>query len=276
MPFVRLKMFLVISFALHIVALFIVAAFFHPEGTFTKPQLIGVGVINGYRDPGIGDGSPLGLSLKGAQNPAKSIPLNEWPNLEKSVELSPKRAPKPEKKIVKNAVKEQQLRKIQKKEEVLNQANELTDEKGTYQPSQDSGDGERTNGIASNTAAGSGSSTGTGSSEGVGAGGSGFGTKGSGQGAEQSGYPDYKINPKPRYPMIARRSGYEGVVLLRVWVMENGKVGKIELERSSGYEVLDKSAIDAVKDWVFIPGKKNGVSISSWVTVPIRFELSSG
>lgn len=276
MPFIRLKMFLVISLALHIVALFIVAAFFHPEGTFTKPQLIGVGVINGYRDPGIGDGSPLGPSLKGAQNPGKSIPLNEWPNLERSVESRSKRAPKPGKKIVKNVIKEQQLRGIQKKEEVLNRANELADEKDTDQPSQNSGYGERTNGIASNTAAGSGSFIGMGSSAGIGAWGSGFGAKGSGQGAEQAGYPDYKINPKPRYPMIARRSGYEGVVLLRVWVMESGKVGKIELERSSGYEVLDKSAIDTVKDWVFIPGKKNGVSISSWVMVPIRFELSSG
>ncbi len=89
-------------------------------------------------------------------------------------------------------------------------------------------------------------------------------------------YPDYKVNPKPRYPMIARRKGYEGSVLLRVWVRESGGVGKIELEKSSGFHVLDNSALDAVKDWVFIPGMKNGVPVSSWVTVPIKFQLSSG
>jgi TonB family protein len=274
MPFVRLKTFLIISSVLHIVALFIVAAFFHPQETFTKPQLIGVGLVNGYIDPGMGNGSPSEPSLMGAQNPGKLI--NKWVDLERPVEPSPKGAPKPEKKIVKNVVKEHQLKEIPKREEAINRADELTDEKGIYQPSQSSRGGERTDEIASNTADGSGSSTSMGSSQGIGAGGSGFGAKGSGQGGEQAGYPDYKINPKPRYPMIARRSGYQGVVLLRVWVMENGKVGKIELERSSGYEMLDQSAIDAVKGWVFIPGKKNGVPISSWVMVPIKFQLSKG
>ena len=71
-------------------------------------------------------------------------------------------------------------------------------------------------------------------------------------------FPDYKVNPKPRYPMLARRKGYEGTILLRVFVLESGGVGKVELEKSSGYEILDESAFKAVKDWVFIPGKKDG------------------
>jgi len=89
-------------------------------------------------------------------------------------------------------------------------------------------------------------------------------------------YPDYKLIPKPTYPMIARRRGYEGAVFLKVFVLESGSVGDIELERSSGYEILDESALDAVKDWVFIPGKRNGEAISSWVTVPVKFQLNSG
>ena len=89
-------------------------------------------------------------------------------------------------------------------------------------------------------------------------------------------YPDYKVNPKPNYPMIARRRGYEGAVFLKVFVLESGSVGDIELERSSGHEILDESALDAVKDWIFIPGKKNGEPVSSWVTVPIKFQLNSG
>ncbi|MGB7293389.1 MAG: energy transducer TonB [Thermodesulfobacteriota bacterium] len=88
-------------------------------------------------------------------------------------------------------------------------------------------------------------------------------------------FPDYKVNPKPRYPMLARRKGYEGTILLRVFVLETGGVGKVELEKSSGYEILDESAFKAVKDWVFIPGKKNGEPIPSWVTVPIKFQLNS-
>jgi len=89
-------------------------------------------------------------------------------------------------------------------------------------------------------------------------------------------YPNYNLNPKPIYPRAARKRGYEGKVKLKVFVLENGKVGKIEVARPSGYQILDKSALEAVKDWVFIPGKENGKEISSWVTVPITFQLKSG
>jgi len=88
-------------------------------------------------------------------------------------------------------------------------------------------------------------------------------------------YPDYNINPKPKYPRTARKRGYEGEVKLKVFVLENGKVGRIEITSPSGYEILDQSALEAVKNWVFVPGKENGREISSWVTVPITFQLKS-
>jgi len=89
-------------------------------------------------------------------------------------------------------------------------------------------------------------------------------------------YPNYSLNPKPKYPRAARKRGYEGEVKLKVLVLENGKVGKIEVIRPSGYEILDASALEAVKSWVFVPGRENGKEISSWVTVPITFQLKSG
>jgi protein TonB len=58
--------------------------------------------------------------------------------------------------------------------------------------------------------------------------------------------------------------------------MESGNVGKVELKKSSGYDVLDNSALEAVRKWIFIPGKKNGRAIPSWVVVPIRFDLTNG
>lgn len=102
-----------------------------------------------------------------------------------------------------------------------------------------------------------------------------FGTDSLGQNIELA-FPNYKVNPKPRYPMLARRKGYEGTILLRVFVLESGGVGKVELEKSSGYEILDESALKAVREWIFIPGKKNGEPVPSWVTVPIKFQLNSG
>ncbi len=89
-------------------------------------------------------------------------------------------------------------------------------------------------------------------------------------------YPDYNLNPKPNYPRSARKRGYEGEVKLKVLVLENGKVGKIVVALPSGHEILDQSALEAVKSWTFIPSKKNGKEISSWVTVPITFQLKNG
>jgi len=85
--------------------------------------------------------------------------------------------------------------------------------------------------------------------------------------------PKYKENPLPHYPKIARRRGYEGKTLLRVKVLENGKAGKIEIEESSGFKVLDTAALKSVSDWTFVPGKINGKRTEQWISVPIRFVL---
>jgi protein TonB len=85
--------------------------------------------------------------------------------------------------------------------------------------------------------------------------------------------PRYSENPKPLYPQEARKKGYEGEVLLRVEVLSNGRVGEIEVRRSSGHEVLDRSAITAVKQWRFVPAKKGETPIPVWVNIPITFQL---
>ena len=83
------------------------------------------------------------------------------------------------------------------------------------------------------------------------------------------------MNPKPVYPIIARKRGFEGTVLLKVQVLKDGNVGKVNLEKSSNYEILDRSATEAINKWIFIPGKKNGLPVASWVTVPVKFQLTS-
>jgi TonB family protein len=85
--------------------------------------------------------------------------------------------------------------------------------------------------------------------------------------------PKYKENPVPHYPNVARRRGYEGQTLLRVEVLKSGKVGRIEIAASSGFEILDNSALKSVKDWIFVPGTQNGETIDQWVMVPVRFSL---
>jgi len=85
--------------------------------------------------------------------------------------------------------------------------------------------------------------------------------------------PRYAENPKPLYPQEARKKGYEGEVLLRVEVLSNGRVREIEVRRSSGYEVLDRSAITAVKQWRFVPAKKGETPVPVWVNIPVTFQL---
>lgn len=85
--------------------------------------------------------------------------------------------------------------------------------------------------------------------------------------------PKYYRNPKPRYPRIARRQGYEGTVVLKVEILPNGRVGQIRVKQSSGHRMLDRSALKTVKGWKFIPAKRGEDPIGMWAEVPIRFEL---
>lgn len=85
--------------------------------------------------------------------------------------------------------------------------------------------------------------------------------------------PLYHKNPHPQYPRRARRKGYEGIVILEVLVNENGKVEDLKVFKSSGYKILDKSALSAVQKWLFEAGTRNGKSTQMWVRVPIRFRL---
>lgn len=80
-------------------------------------------------------------------------------------------------------------------------------------------------------------------------------------------------NPKPAYPALARRRGWEGRVLLAVEVLVDGKPGTITLAATSGRELLDTAAIDAVRQWLFEPAQRAGRPIPSTLTLSIVFKL---
>lgn len=80
-------------------------------------------------------------------------------------------------------------------------------------------------------------------------------------------------NPKPPYPLAARRNGMEGKVVLRAHVLENGHCAEVKLLTSSGHGLLDNSALATVKQWRFVPAARSGVAVASWVEVPITFRL---
>jgi protein TonB len=84
---------------------------------------------------------------------------------------------------------------------------------------------------------------------------------------------DYLHNPKPVYPIGARRMGDEGRVLLRVRVSADGNAMAVEIGQSSGFQSLDDAARDAVLRWRFVPAQRGNEAIESWVGVPIVFRL---
>ncbi|MGL5908144.1 MAG: energy transducer TonB, partial [Shewanella sp.] len=86
--------------------------------------------------------------------------------------------------------------------------------------------------------------------------------------------PSFKVKPTPpHYPREAKRKGLQGVVLIEVWLDPQGQQIKRIIAKSSGYEVLDHAALDALKEWQFNGHSINGQRMASRLKVPVRFEL---
>lgn len=75
------------------------------------------------------------------------------------------------------------------------------------------------------------------------------------------------------YPMVARKMGWQGKVVLNVEVLASGMPGQIKLKQSSGHEVLDKAALQAMRNSHFIPARHGGLSVSAWGDFTIPFVL---
>jgi periplasmic protein TonB len=86
---------------------------------------------------------------------------------------------------------------------------------------------------------------------------------------------EYVRTPLPVYPRESSRRKEHGTVLLRVLVDTGGRPAQVRVERSSGFERLDNSALEAVRRWLFRPHEVNGIAQSVQVLVPIEFTRRS-
>jgi TonB family protein len=103
--------------------------------------------------------------------------------------------------------------------------------------------------------------------------GDGFGGGGNGDGLAATARPLGGYQVKPRYPESARKIGAQGVTVLRVRVLESGRVGEVLIEKSAGFRELDFSAAEAVKKWLFEPARRGKEAVQVWVLLPVKFEL---
>ena len=96
---------------------------------------------------------------------------------------------------------------------------------------------------------------------------------GGGDGLAATARPLGGYQVKPRYPESARKIGAQGVTVLRVRVLESGRVGEVLIEKSAGFQELDFSAAEAVKKWLFEPARRGKEAVQVWVLLPVKFEL---
>lgn len=83
----------------------------------------------------------------------------------------------------------------------------------------------------------------------------------------------YLRNPAPAYPLMSKRRGEKGRVMLDVRVLPDGTAEQVKLRASSGHERLDQAAIEAVRHWRFVPARSGDDPVAAWVTVPVTFAL---
>lgn len=79
----------------------------------------------------------------------------------------------------------------------------------------------------------------------------------------------HRVNPE--YPPIAISARKEGIVILEATVDEHGAVERVRVLRSE--PLLDKAAIDAVKQWRYSPLQLNGRAHPFILTVTVSFNL---
>jgi protein TonB len=62
-------------------------------------------------------------------------------------------------------------------------------------------------------------------------------------------------------------------VVVRARIEVNGTASQVEIRTSSGFDRLDRAALETVKGWRYVPGKRGGVAEAMWFNIPIRFVL---
>jgi protein TonB len=85
--------------------------------------------------------------------------------------------------------------------------------------------------------------------------------------------PAFRYNPDPRYPPASLRRNEQGVVSLQVETDADGRVTDARIVTSSGYPLLDRSAVIAIRRWHCEPTEVNGRRVAASFIIDITFSL---
>lgn len=79
---------------------------------------------------------------------------------------------------------------------------------------------------------------------------------------------------KPVYPLKARRAGFEGTIVVIVYVDSTGSVAETIILKGIPRSGLDEAAEKAIKKVKFEPAEKGGSPVGVWIKLPINFRLN--
>ena len=86
------------------------------------------------------------------------------------------------------------------------------------------------------------------------------------------GAPTFIHRVMPVYPMLARKLGKEGKVILKLLIDMNGKLQNVEVVEPAGFGFTE-AAVAAVKNSTYEPASRNGVKVTTTALLPVRFYL---
>jgi TonB family protein len=79
-----------------------------------------------------------------------------------------------------------------------------------------------------------------------------------------------------KYPVLARRKGWQGVVKLDIRIESDGRISRLHVEQTSGYPVLDRAALQALR-LASVPDAEHwmrGQAIN--IIIPVEYRLVGG
>lgn len=78
------------------------------------------------------------------------------------------------------------------------------------------------------------------------------------------------------YPRIAQIRNWEGTVILSLNIEKNGKIKNIFISSSSGHDVLDNAALEAINKIKIINFQKNIIAQKQTIHLPVTYQLTEG
>jgi protein TonB len=85
---------------------------------------------------------------------------------------------------------------------------------------------------------------------------------------------DHRHCPAASHPRALRERGIEGAVRLAVRISAEGAPADVRVVEGSGWRLFDEAALAQARGCRFVPARRDGIAVESWVQFRVRFALA--